>query len=160
MLFFPPTLRMFLEFQSGVYILQFHGKSHHGHLWGTQRGTKRNGKSREMMSLKHFPVYTCVHTHVCWSTRWWCVMRENTKVTIIRSDAVMVKYKVIIILKKNQFGNVLYSVLSKNMDCGARLLRFKSQSCLHTSSVIFSKVFSFLCLSLLICQIWVIKIPI
>lgn len=110
------------------------------------------------MSLKHFPVYTCVHACVL---KHEVVMCDEGKYKSyynkIRCSYGQIQSHYNI---EKKFGKVLYSVLSKNMDCGARLLRFKSQSCLRTSSVIFSKVFSFLYLSLLICQMWVIKIPI
>lgn len=65
------------------------------HLWGTQRGMKRDGNGREITSLNHFPVCTFVHVH--WSKRLWYIMRRNTKV-----NAVRVKGKVIIRLESKQ----------------------------------------------------------
>lgn len=56
-------------------------------------GIKRDGKGREIMSLKHFPAYMCI----CVEARdGGYIVRGNTKVSAIR-----VKYKVTIRLGNN-----------------------------------------------------------
>lgn len=102
---FSSTLGIFLEFQVGFYTLQSHEESHHRRLWGSQRGTKRNGKGREVMSLKAFScVYTCVQVHASGSAGWRYMVGENTKVTIIIWNAVRVRFNIIMVSEANNFA--------------------------------------------------------